>query len=504
MSETRKDTKKIAVIGAGIAGLTAGIYGELSGYDVHLYEQHSIAGGECTGWNRQGYYIDNCAHWMMGSKPGTDLHQIWLQTGALGPQTKMHREEKMYTSRLGNQEAALWADIDRTERELIALSPEDEKQIRRLLKYCRLAENIEIPAKVPSELMKPMEGLKLLAKTGPLLKIQKEYKGQNIEDLANRFKHPLIRALISDFTPLDTSASSFAMAYGNFVSGDGGIPAGGSRAMAQRMKERFEMLGGKLFTGIRIIRLVPAGGKVSGIETEDGQFIEYDYIIPACDASVTFGTLLPESFMSSLMKEMFENRKAYPVYNTFQCAFAVDLAEDPLDGEVMLDTPELVFQPGFGDRLTVKSYSYEPDFAPPGRQIIQTLHGGSEILWPFWQELGKNPEKYRETKKKWALQTQQTLEERFPVLKGRLTLLDVWTPLTYNRYCSAYKGFYQSCMISKDSAAIPYPPALVQGLDNVVLAGQWISPPGGLPGSAITGKQAVQRILNKDGKDFHL
>lgn len=42
------------------------------------------------------------------------------------------------------------------------------------------------------------------------------------------------------------------------------------------------------------------------------------------------------------------------------------------------------------------------------------------------------------------------------------------------------------------------------GLDNVVLAGQWITPPGGLPGSAAAGKFAVQRILKKEGRDFRL
>ena len=40
-------------------------------------------------------------------------------------------------------------------------------------------------------------------------------------------------------------ASAFPMAYGNFVGGDGGIPAGGSRAMAERMRVRFTQLGGR-------------------------------------------------------------------------------------------------------------------------------------------------------------------------------------------------------------------------------------------------------------------
>lgn len=57
-------------------------------------------------------------------------------------------------------------------------------------------------------------------------------------------------------------------------------------------------------------------------------------------------------------------------------------------------------------------------------------------------------------------------------------------------------------MISKESAKLPYPSAYIKGLDNVILAGQWISPPGGLPGAAITGKFAVQRICKLENKDY--
>ena len=35
---------------------------------------------------------------------------------------------------------------------------------------------------------------------------------------------------------------------------------------------------------------------------------------------------------------------------------------------------------------------------------------------------------------------------------------------------------------------------------KVVLAGQWLNPPGGLPGSATAGKFAIQRIKKKRGK----
>ena len=50
-------TKKVIVIGAGIAGLSAGCYARMNGYDAEIYEAHTQPGGLCTSWKRQGIYL---------------------------------------------------------------------------------------------------------------------------------------------------------------------------------------------------------------------------------------------------------------------------------------------------------------------------------------------------------------------------------------------------------------------------------------------------------------
>ena len=81
--------KKIVVIGAGISGLTAGIYAKKQGFDVAIYEKNAVPGGECTGWDRQGYHIDNCIHWMMGCSGKSSLNRIWRTVGAIDDTTKL-------------------------------------------------------------------------------------------------------------------------------------------------------------------------------------------------------------------------------------------------------------------------------------------------------------------------------------------------------------------------------------------------------------------------------
>ena len=40
--------KQVSIIGAGLAGLSAGIYARQSGFDVTIYESHTIPGGAST------------------------------------------------------------------------------------------------------------------------------------------------------------------------------------------------------------------------------------------------------------------------------------------------------------------------------------------------------------------------------------------------------------------------------------------------------------------------
>ena len=46
--------KKVIIIGAGIAGLTAGIRAEQNGFHAIVIESQPVVGGLCTGWYRKG------------------------------------------------------------------------------------------------------------------------------------------------------------------------------------------------------------------------------------------------------------------------------------------------------------------------------------------------------------------------------------------------------------------------------------------------------------------
>lgn len=500
--------EKILIIGGGIAGLSAGVYGLLAGYDVSIYEKNAVLGGECTGWDRNGYHIDNCIHWLMGTTADTQLNKIWRTIGALDDNTSILTFDKMYTSQLNGQSITLWKDLERTRKEMTKLSPEDRIEINKLIESCKLAERVQIPYQKPTEQFTAWDGIKMMFTMKPAMRIFRYYQDLSIAEFVAKFKHPLLQRVITDFVTPDGMAQNFAMAYGNFTGGDGGLPAGGSRAFAQRIEKRFKSLGGYVHNNISAEKINVENGHAVSVEFSDGSTATGDYIICACDPDYTFNHLLSPDYMDAIFKDVYTRRAAYPIYGMFHVAFAVDSTEDALGGDIITDCTDVIdacsdmeLSKYMSPRLTLKNYNYEPTFAPEGKQILQAFCGFNEAAYEIWEALYQNKTDYTAAKQKLAACIKEKLEIEYPAYADKLTVLDIWTPMTYKRWCNAFKGYNQAFIITKDSMKNPYPNAWLQGLDNVLIANQWLSAPGGLPGAAIQGKYAIQRIEKKHKMD---
>jgi len=70
-------SRRLLVIGGGIAGLCAAVYARRCGYDVELLEQHDSPGGLATSWTRGPYTFETCLHWLLGSSQASPMHGQW-------------------------------------------------------------------------------------------------------------------------------------------------------------------------------------------------------------------------------------------------------------------------------------------------------------------------------------------------------------------------------------------------------------------------------------------
>lgn len=488
--------KKVVIIGGGIAGMTAGVLLQKAGFRTEIYEKNALPGGQCTGWKREGYFIDNCIHWLTGTRPGSALHELWKEIGALGDDVELYKKEMFFSSKLNGQTLTFWRDKERARREMLELSPEDEKEINKLMDHVSMAETMIVPVEKPFDAMNSFDFVKLGMSMKAMGKVMKEYGNMDINELAMRFKHPLIRRAIIDYMPSGYQAYAFLVSYGTVTGGNGDIPKGGSLAMSLRIAEKYKEYGGVLYTNTNVETIILNGKKAKGILLEDGKKVEADYVICACDTDYTFRKLLPEKYMPQDLKKMYDNREKYPVSSGFQIAYAVDGVFDELTGTRIFSCDEMNVGSRMVQCMSIHSYDYEPDFAPKGKMILQTNFSQTEADYKYWELLYTDKEGYKKRKVEIADQAMQRVVREYPFLEGKIHVIDVWSPMTYTRYCNSYRGAYMSFVTTKQAKSITVP-GVIKGIDNVMLASQWLMGPGGLPTAAAMGKFAAWRIIKR-------
>ena len=99
MSHTLGNRESMIIIGAGLGGLSTGCYAQMNGYKTQIFEMHEIPGGCCTAWDRGDFTFDCCISWLLGNGPGNEMHQIWLELGALQGKQMRHFERTCWSIR---------------------------------------------------------------------------------------------------------------------------------------------------------------------------------------------------------------------------------------------------------------------------------------------------------------------------------------------------------------------------------------------------------------------
>lgn len=491
--------KKVVIIGGGIAGMTAGVLLQKAGFNTEIYEKNALPGGQCTGWKREGYFIDNCIHWLTGTRPGSALHELWKEIGALGDGVEIYEKEMFFSSKLDGQTITFWRDKERTRKEMLELAPEDEAEINKLIEYVSMAETMTVPVEKPFDAMNLIDFMKLGMSMKSMGKVMKEYGNMDIHELAMRFKHPLLRRAIVDYMPSGYQAYAFLVSYATVTGGNGDIPRGGSLAMSLRIAEKYKEHGGVIHTNTNVENILLNGKKAEGIILENGKKVEADYVICACDTDYTFNKLLPQRYMPKGLMKMYTEREKYPVSSGFQIAYAVDGVFSELTGTRVFSCDEMKVGNQVVQCMSIQSYDYEVTFAPQGKMILQTNFSQTEDDYRYWENLYTDKVGYKRKKSEIAEQAVQRVVKEYRFLEGKIRVIDVWSPITYVRYCNAYKGAYMSFVTTKRAKSITVS-GVIKGIDNVLLASQWLMGPGGLPTAAAMGKFAAWRIIERNKK----
>lgn len=487
----------VIIIGGGVSGLTAGIYAQKAHLQSVIYEKHTIPGGLLSYWDRQNFLLDNCVHWLTGTNPDTPLHKLWEEVGVLPPDLPILHPQSFMQVEHGGLTLNLWRDIEHLRADMLHLSPTDSTHIEEFIRLIHIYQSTVIVADKPIEQYHLWEKLRLIYTMRHIGKVHRIYSKMSIEQYAERFSHPLIRKFLTSYFPKSYNVASLFFVFAAFCNGNADLPAGGSKGMAERMVRTYESLGGRIQTRMEAERVNIQDNRATSVTFRNGQTVEADYVILACDLHHTMTRLLPLGYMDLYMWERFMSHpQKYPTYSSVNIYFGVNHQTTTLPESMVIDLKGVQINGQNISCAFLKHFNYEPSFSPDGQSLLQVLITQYEDDYSYWSRLREeNRQTYRTEKGLLAQAVAESLTDRFPELVDSLSILDVATPATNTRYCNAYKGAYMSFTLTPANKKVTHHGRL-RGLKNVYLSGQWLQSPGGLPNAAVTGKFAIQRLLH--------
>lgn len=492
--------KRIIIIGAGISGLSAGVFGQINGFDTEIYEMHSLPGGECTGWDRGEYHFDGCIHYLMGSTESSPAFSLWQKVGALDDSVEIINNELFYSFSDGKDSINIFKNTDALEVQLLEKAPEDLKLIQKMCRDIRALQSLDIPTEKPIDMYSFIDYCRLILGYFPFRSIIKYYSKMDVIEFSSMFSNILLRKAILNSMPSRNIAFNLICVLASMNIGDNNWPKGGSRAMAKRMERKYSSLGGKVHYRSKVDSIVIENGNATGVILENGEIINADKVISTIDAHYCLSKLLKGEYSDKKYDLAFEDICSFPLETSVQVSFGVgqDLSKNPHYNIVELKNPIKVGNVA-NEFLRIRHYCYDSTIAPEGKSVVTIL---MDTDYNFWHEASNDRNNYKRLKEELATSVATALADIYPETIGKIENVDVTTPKTYEKFCNAYKGSYMSWINTPNSRTNSFP-MKIKGLGNFYLSGQWTSITGGLILSMLSGKWSIQHLCKDSGVEFY-
>jgi phytoene dehydrogenase-like protein len=502
MNEKMSDNSVI-IIGAGFAGLAAGIYARLNRYDVKIFEMHNLPGGLCTSWERKGYTFDCCIHWLVGSSPLSGLHDLWEETGIAENRKFIDMDEYMRLEDAYGRTLVLYTDIDRLEKHLLDFSPQDEKPIRKFIDGIKMCLPFDTPSKYDPVLKRLGKQAKAVFNFLINGKKMKQWMNITCEGFSKEFKDPLLQEAFREMWVPEFSMLFALFTFSYLHTKNAGYPIGGSLPMSKAIEARFKDLGGVLNYKSRVTGIITENGIAKGIRLEDGTEHRAGRVISAADGYSTLFTMLEGKFGDQKTREPYEKWPVFPSLIFVSLGVKRTFSEIPLlvSGFTYHLKEGVEIGEKVRDKLPVHIYNHDPSMSPEGCTAITVMMGTD---YEYWKDLAKDRKVYLQKKAEIGQTIIELLNERFPGIKSQVEEIDVATPLTFERYTGNWKGSFEGWLITPENANVLLKPMSqsLPGLQNFYMCGQWVEPGGGLPTAIISAKRLVKRLCREDKRKF--
>ncbi len=497
------EDKSIIIIGAGFAGLSAGIYAQMNGYRTQIFELHRQPGGLCTAWKRKGYTIDGCIHWLVGSSPQSGMYRYWQEVGIAQGREFINMDEYMRYEGADGRTLILYTDVDRLEKHMLEFSPQDAEVTREFIQGVRLCLNFDQPAESDPPLKRLGKGLKLALTMATKGRTMQRWIKTSAAEFAARFKDPVIREALGAMWFPEFSMFFMLFTFAYLHNKNAGYPIGGSLPMSLALAERYQNLGGTIHYESRVDKILVEGDKAVGVRLADGSEHRAGRVISGADGHTTIFKMLDGKYADDKTREPYEKWPIFPPLLFVGVGVNRSFADEPktVSGiSIPLRRPTEIGD-AVHDRIPVHIFNQDPTLAPAGKTSLVVMLPSK---YEYWKELAQDRAAYDEKKDQVARTVVGLLDQRFPGIAEQVEMVDVATPLTFERYTGNWKGSFEGWLITPQNASSVMRPMsqTLPGLQGFYMCGQWVQPGGGLPTGVMSARRLLQALCKEDDIKF--
>lgn len=486
----------VIVVGAGMAGLTAGLKLAKSGKKVAVFEKHYIPGGYATNFTRKGkdgniYTFDVSLHSLSGATEDSTVYNILNNLELLDKINIITKKDS--TSILRNKE---FFTIPSDPNEFCAILckkyPHVENGIKKLFDFMKLFyDDIKFLSKNPEESPKYMLELQSIS----LEKFTNKYVDDEnfILDFGYLWGY-------TGLPPSKVNAFYYMTTFCSYIFGGHSYIQGGSGNLSKVMQQCIENNNGKVYLSSEITKINTENNKVISVTTKKGDTFEASEFIFACDPNHIF-SLIDNPIINDYIKNMNSLEKSSSITQLFlglDCS-TKDLGIKYSNVYYQKTDLETSFEESLEGNIGSTNYNiaFYDQMDPNLNEHGSSVHITSISYCKNWPERGTEEYKRKKEESKQILLDE--LLKIFPQIENHIQVIEFGTPRTMARYTNNSTGSIYGWAQGINQGGLNRP-SFKTPFENAIVISAWSFPGGGFEGVMFTGIMGANRILSKKSK----
>ncbi|UCD84547.1 MAG: FAD-dependent oxidoreductase [Deltaproteobacteria bacterium] len=436
-----RDRYDVVVVGAGIGGLTAAALLAKRGVRVLVVEHHYIPGGACTILRRVGFTFDASVAMMFGfGEKGFNAHRFVMNE--LEEEIDIIPHDSLYRMHIFGKQITFWRDFERFFRELVAVFPNQERELRSLYNYLyRIYQNMIVPNEMvqpPTEMPKSQLLKNFLRNPLGLMEMAR-IMFRSSQDLLEQFVTDpklldFFDMLSETYCYCNSSETPAALTATMFVDNhEGGAfyPSGSPQILSSKLEKVIERNGGQLIFRRRVDEILIYRGQAYGVRLVDGTEIMADRVVSNATVWNLYGQLIRPRHIKP--KRLKWAQSLVPTYGSFVLYLGVDSRGIPEDTRPIEMFVENRSDLAARDITMFISSMDDPTLCPPGTHVL-TVTTPAKKKWPRPSDPEYQSEEYKRRKERETEMLLDQVEMYFPDLRKYIKVMEVATPSTIERF----------------------------------------------------------------------